>query len=414
MSEPAGAVEEEFLFDPAEFAAIAGDIRDPYPDLAKERATNPVKRVDLYAEMGMEHDPNLPKVPDMYTVFSYEAVRTVLSDTETFTSTGYADVMGQVMGHTILEMDAPEHPRHRALVASAFRVRMLQKWTDTVIRATLDELIDRFAAKGEADLVRTLTFPFPVKVISRILGLPEEDWPKFQRWSIELIGVGVDFERGMRASAALRDYFAGIVDERRANPQDDVISHLAQAEVDGEHLTNEDIYAFLRLLLPAGAETTYRSSGNMLYLLLTHTDQFEAIRADRSLIPQAVEEVLRYELPLLFIMRTAAKDTELFGVQIPAGAGVGVSIGAANRDPERWDEPEKFDIFREPKQHIGFAAGPHLCLGTHLARLEMTSMLNAVLDRLPNIRLDPAADDPHIHGMVFRSPASLPVLFDPS
>ena len=129
----------------------------------------------------------------MYTVFSHEYVHHVLSDNEVFSSTGYADVMGALMGHTILEMDAPEHPRHRALVAKAFRTRMLERWSDALLKATIDELLDEVVADGgKADLVRALTFPFPVRVIARILGLPEGDWPKFQRWSIELISVGVN------------------------------------------------------------------------------------------------------------------------------------------------------------------------------------------------------------------------------
>lgn len=416
MTQPAThAVEEEFLYDPAQaFGDVAGDVRDPYPDLAQEREDNPVKRIDLQEQFGVQGDPALPRPPDMFTVFSYDAVRSVLSDDDNFSSAGYAAIMGQVMGHTILEMDAPEHPRHRALVASAFRTRMLQKWSDTLITATVDELLDRVVPQGKADLVRSLTFPFPVKVIARILGLPEEDWPKFQRWSLELIGVGADWERGLAASASLKEYFARVVAARRADPQDDLISQLTQAEVDGHRLEDEDIYPFLCLLLPAGAETTFRSSGNLLYLLLSHPEQLEAVRADRSLLPQAIEEALRLEPPLLFIMRTAVRDTEVSGSVIPGGSMVGVSLGAANRDPARWDRPDDFDIFREPKQHISFAAGPHLCLGTHLARLETRAVINGVLDRMPNLRLDPAGDDVHIHGLTFRSPTSLPVRFDPS
>lgn len=415
MAQPAShAVEDDLLYDPQDAGDIAGDVRDPYPDLAIQREANPVKVIDLAAEFGVVHEAGMARQPDMYTVFSYDAVRQVLADNEGFSSAGYAAVMGQVMGHTILEMDAPEHPRHRALVARAFRTRMLQRWGDTLITDTVRELVDRIAPLGRADLVRSLTFPFPVKVIARILGLPDEDWPKFQRWSIELIGVGADWERGVAASAALRDYFSQVVTARRADPRDDLISQLTQAEVDGHRLADDEIYPFLCLLLPAGAETTYRSSGNLIHLLLTHRDQLEAVRADRSLLPQAIEEALRLEPPLLFIMRTAAHDVDVCGVTIPAGSTVGVSLGAANRDPTRWSDPDTFDIFREPKQHISFAAGPHLCLGTHLARLETRVVLDAVLDRLPGLRLDPDAEDPHIHGLTFRSPTSLPVLFDPS
>lgn len=402
--------------DSAEYAEvlrqIAGDVRDPYPDLAEQRRSNPVHEVDLRAMMGLPDDPDLPRPPRMFTVFSHQLVHEVLRDDELYTSTGYAEVMGQVMGHTILEMDAPEHPRHRALVASAFRTRMLDRWSQPLIRATIDELVDRFAADGQADLVRQLTFPFPVKVIARILGLPEEDYQKFQRWSLELIGVGANYQRGLAASAKLEEYFAGIVAAKRADPADDLISQLVTAEVDGHRLENAEIYAFLRLLLPAGAETTFRSSGNLLFGLLSHPDQLTAVRADRSLIPQAIEEGLRWEPPLLFIMRRATRDTVLGGVPVPSGSNLAVSLGAANRDPERYPDPDRFDIFRDPKQHISFGAGPHLCLGTHLARLETRHVVDAVLDRLPNLRLEADAGDPHIHGLTFRSPTHLPVRFE--
>jgi cytochrome P450 len=412
--QPAPPLEDDFVeYDPVDqFQDAAGDVRDPYPDFAEQRRNSPIMLVDMRELMGLPQDAALPDGPPMFTVFSHELVQDVLHDGHTFSSAGYAPIMGPVMGHTILEMDEPEHIRHRALVAKAFRQKMLERWSDELIDRTIHELVDEFADKGRAELVRGLTFPFPVKVISRILGLPDSDWHRFQRWSIELISVGVDWQRGIRASEALCKYFAAIIDDRRSNPQDDLISQLAVSEIEGHVLTDEEIFSFLRLLLPAGAETTYRSSGNLIYGLLTHTDQLEAVRNDRSLIPQAIEEALRWESPLLFIMRTATRDVELGGMQVPKGANIGISLGAANRDENRYPDPDTFDIFRDPHQHMSFGFGPHMCLGMHLARLETKLVLNAVLDRLPNLRLDPAADDPHIHGLTFRSPTSLPVLFD--
>ena len=191
-----------------------------------------------------------------------------------------------------------------------------------------------------------------------------------------------------------------------------MISVLLQAELDGQRLTDEDIFAFLRLLLPAGAETTYRSSSNLLFGLLSNPDQLDAVRADRTLVPQAIEEGLRWEPPLTGIMRTAARDVELGGVTVPAGSILSVTLGAANHDDNRWEEPDRFDLFRDPQQHMAFAFGPHMCLGIHLARMETSVVLDAVLDRLPNLRLDPAADDVHITGLAFRAPRSLPVVFD--
>ncbi len=396
-----------------QFAELAGDVRDPYPMMAGIRAGSPVLEVNMGVRPGRyQHDDKAPKIPTLYTVSSYEHAQQVLTDNVRFSSAGYAATMGPVMGRTILEMDPPEHQRHRVLAAGAFRARVLDQWSDAVIGATISELIGAFAGDGRADLIRQLTFPFPVQVIARILGLPEADWPRFVRLSTELIGVMRNWDRAVAASRELRGYFADIIAERRRNTRDDLVSQLVEAEVDGHRLSDDDIYPFLLLLLPAGAETTYRSSSNLLFGLLTHPDQLDAVRADRSLVPQAIEEGLRWETPLLTVARTATEDVELGGVRIPAGGFVAVSLGAANRDPARYPDPDAFDIFRDPAQHISFGDGPHRCLGMHLARLETSVLLNAVLDRLPNLRLDPAADDPHIHGLIFRSPPDLPVRFD--
>jgi cytochrome P450 len=253
-----------------------------------------------------------------------------------------------------------------------------------------------------------------VAVIAGMMGLPGRDLPAFHRLAVELISITVDWERGMRASAGLREIFARVLAERRREPRDDLISVLAHAELEGTRLSDEEIYAFLRLLAPAGAETTYRSSSNLLLGLLTHTDQLEAVRRDRSLVPQAIEEGLRWEAPLPAIMRRAAADVELAGVPIPAGATIGVHLGAANHDDARYADPGAFDIFRPARQHMAFAFGPHRCLGMHLARSETQAALEQVLDRLPNLRLDPDAGEVFISGLTFRSPMALPVVFDPA
>jgi len=227
-----------------------------------------------------------------------------------------------------------------------------------------------------------------------------------------MISAGFDFDRAKVASQQLYEYFCGIIADRRAHPSDDVISVLSQAELETTRLTDDEICAFLRLLLPAGAETTYRSSSNLLVGLLTHPEQLDALRADRALMPQAIEEGLRWEPPLLGIMRTATRDTEVVGVPVPAGSTIAVSIGSANHDERYWDNAEEFDLFREPKQHLAFAWGPHMCLGLHLARMETRVLLTQLFDRLPNLRLDPDADAPQITGMVFRAPPAIPVVWD--
>jgi cytochrome P450 len=399
-----------------QFAELAGDVRDPYPMLAGIRADNPVLRVHVGPRSGRRSrlDPKAPQVPSVFTVTSHKLAQQVLTDNVRFSSAGYATTIGQVMGRTILQMDPPEHLRHRPLVARAFRARILDQWSDTIIGATVSELIDAFAGDGHADLIPQLTFPFPVRIMARILGLPESDWPRFLRLSTELIAVMRNWDRAVAAGRELRGYFAELIADRRRHPREDLVSQLIEAEVGGRRLSDDEIYPFLLLLLPAGAETTYRSSSNLLFGLLSNPDQLHAVRADRDLLPQVIEEALRWETPLLTVARTAAEDVELGGVRIPAGGFAAISLGAANRDPARYSNPDAFDIYRQDKQHISFGDGAHKCLGIHLARLEMRVLLNAVLDHLPGVHLDPGADDPHIHGLIFRSPPNLPVRFDPA
>ena len=397
-------------YDPMrQFAELAGDVRDPYPMFDGIRADTPVLEVHLGARSG-----GAPQLTSLFTVTSHELAQQVLTDTERFSSAANAMTIGQVMGRTILEMDPPGHQRHRALVARAFRARVLEQWSDAIIGATIFELIDAFAGAGRADLIPELTFPFPVRVIARILGLPEADWPRFLRLSTELIAVMRNWDRAVAAGRELRGYFGEIIADRRRHPRADLVSQLIEAEVDGHRLGDDEIYPFLLLLLPAGAETTYRSSSNLLFGLLSRPSFLDAVREDRGLVPAAIEEALRWETPLLTVARTATQDVWLGGVLIPAGAFVAVSLGAANRDPGRYGSPSDFDIFREDGAHLSFGDGAHKCLGMHLARLEMRMLLNAVLDRLPGVRLDPAVADVHIHGLIFRSPPNLPVLFDPA
>jgi cytochrome P450 len=388
----------------------AGVVEDPYPLLAVARAKGPVLKENL--EAALLDDGNAPEAgPEVFTAFSYDAVQTVLRDGDTFSSAGYADVMGAVMGHTILEMDEPEHHTYRGLVQQAFSRKAMDRWELEAVGPIVDECIDAFVDRGEAELVRELTLPFPVNVIASMLGLPREDLPQFHRWAIELISVAFDWDRGTRASAQLRGYFAGVLAERRAHPTNDLMSILAAAELDGQRLTDEEIFAFLRLLLPAGAETTYRSSSNLLFGLLTNPDQLDALRADRALMPQAIEEGLRWEPPLTTIVRTATRDTVVDGVEVPAQAVVIVNVGSANHDEKYWERSEEFNIHREQRQHLAFAFGPHMCLGMHLARMETRVLFERIFTRLPNLRLDPAVEAPHITGMTFRAPPALPVLF---
>jgi cytochrome P450 len=397
-------------FDPFELPDTIqlGGVDDPYPFLAAARRRGLVQLgwpfPDDVATLDQGDNP-------AYSVLGHDEVVAVLRDHETYSSKILGEIMGPMLGHTMIAMDEPEHRAHRALVGAAFRPKLIARWQHNLVRRVADELIDSFAPLGHADLVRHLTFALPVRVIARILGLPERDSQQFQRWSIELISITVNWDRGMAASNALRDYFAECVTERRAHPRDDLISELVDTEVDGQRLTDEEIFAFLRLLLPAGIETTYRSLGNLLFALLTHPDQLDELARDPELRVPAIEEGLRWETPIMLVPRQCVRDVCLGGVEIPTGRVLNLFIGSANRDERRYAEPDRFDIRRTPAPHVSFGAGPHTCLGMHLARMESRVALDATLERLHDLRLDPAAPHPRVVGSIFRSPDSLPVRF---
>jgi cytochrome P450 len=348
------------------------------------------------------------------TVLGYDECQTVLTHPETFSSSLYEQIMGPVMGRTLLELEGAEHRASRALVSPSFRTALLERWRAELVEVVVHELIDRFAPRGRAELAREFTFAFPVQVIARMMGLPRSDYQRFQRLSIELLNVVFEWDRGLAASRSLKAYLGDVLAARRRDPQDDLISTLAESEIDGVRLTDEEIFAFLLLILPAGVETTYRASGNLLVALLTDPPLLDAVRADRGLLRGAFEEALRWEPPITAVVRRAVRDCELGGVAIPAGTHVSVCVAAANRDPARYPDPDRFDPTRRNIAHLTFGGGPHLCLGMHLARMEGTVAINALLDRLPDLRLDPAAPAPHIAGVSFRAPAALPVEFTPA
>lgn len=393
-------------------AAGAGDetvsLRDPYPFFARKR-----REAGVFAGTVMDYSKTpeslMPK--QEYSAMSFDAVNTVFRDGRVFSSKPYDKTIGLFMGPTILAMEGKKHREHRNLVSAAFKSKALARWEPTIVRPICNGLIDEFIETGRADLIRNFTFEFPTRVIAKLLGLPADDLPMFRKRAVQLISYHVNYEGAFEASAALKDYFLEQIEQRKSTPTEDIIGDLVTAEIDGEKLTDEAIYSFLRLLLPAGLETTYRSSGNLLYLLLTHPEQFAALQADRELLAPAIEEGLRYETPLTVVQRFTTEDTEVEGVKIPARSVIGVCIGSANRDERRWERSEEFDIFRKHVPHISFAAGEHTCLGLHLARLETRVAMECLLDRLCNVTLL-TDDDPHIHGQPFRSPNALPVTFD--
>jgi cytochrome P450 len=379
-------------FDPQQMF----DFPDPYPLFAEMRRSQPVAHVVMMTR-------------DSYVVTCYDDVAAILRDGDLYSSRANAEV-GKYMGRTILEMDGKEHTRTRALVSAVFSARAIDA-LQPVLERLVHERLDTFAGHGRADLVAELTTIFPVLVIAHIVGVPRSDYASFMRWSLDLIAFSKDPRRGRAASQTVHDYLLPIVRQRRAEPRDDVISKLVTGTVDGVGLSDDEVISFLRLLLPAGAETTSRLMGSMFFALLADRSRFERVRAERALVPWAIEETLRWETPVLFVARQATRPTTIREVPIPAGTVVSAVIASGNRDETHYPDPDTWDLDRRADDHLSFGFGRHFCLGYHLAKLEALTALSAVCDRFPDLRLDPEAEPPRITGLAFRSPTALPVVF---
>jgi cytochrome P450 len=373
---------------------------DPYPEWAEARRRCPVEATSV---LGMQS----------VRVLSHADVETVLRDPESFSSEINHRTMGPYMGRIMLGMDGHRHTQYRNLVSRAFRAAALERWERELVRPTIDELVDRIAPLGRAELVRDVTSQYPVRVIAGIVGVPAADHARFQAWAQEIAMGPADPERGVAASRAMRAYLEPFVAARRREPRDDLISDLVHAEVDGERLDDEDVFGFLRLLMPAGAETTFRVMGNCLVALLSRPEALASVRRDLALVPRAVEETLRWESSITMVNRVATRDAAIGGCPVAAGASILLLTGSANRDEARYERPDAWDLDRPEQPHLAFGWGRHLCLGMHLARLELRVGIETLLARLPGLRLDPAAEPPRIVGTAFRGPERLAVLFDP-
>ena len=336
----------------------------------------------------------------------------MLRDSETFSSEINLRTMGPYMGRILLGMDGPRHAQYRALVSRAFRAAALERWERELVRPTIDALVDAIAPLGRADLVRDVTSQYPVRVIAGIVGVPVEDHARFQAWAQEIAMGPGDPVRGVAASRAMREYLTPFVEARRREPRDDLISDLVHAELDGEHLDDEDVHGFLRLLMPAGAETTYRVMGSCLVALLTRPAVLARVRREPALVARAVEETLRWETSITMVSRVATRDAAVGGCPVAAGTSLLLLTGSANRDEARWERPDEWDLDRPERPHLAFGWGRHLCLGMQLARLELRIGLQTLLERLPGLRSDPAEPPPRIVGTAFRGPERLPVVFD--
>ncbi|MET7433265.1 MULTISPECIES: cytochrome P450 [Streptomyces] len=398
------------------------------PDiLSPEFAANPYP---AYAVM-REREPLIwHEATQSYVISRYEDVERVFKDKKAeFTTDNYNWQLEPVHGKTILQLSGREHAVRRALVAPAFRGSDLQQKFLPVIERNSRELIDAFRHTGSADVVNDYATRFPVNVIADMLGLDKADHARFHGWYTAVIAFLGNLSGDPEAAAAgertrveFAEYMLPVIRERRAKPGDDLLSTLCAAEVDGVRMSDEDIKAFCSLLLAAGGETTDKAIAGILANLLSHPDQLAAVRADRSLIPAAFAETLRYTPPVQMIMRQSATDVEVSGGTIPAGATVTCLIGAANRDERRYRDPDRFDIFRDDLAttsafsaaagHLAFALGRHFCVGALLAKAEVEVGLNQLLDAMPDLRLADGHDLVE-QGVFTRGPKTLPVRFTP-
>ena len=316
--------------------------------------------------------------------------------------------------NTMLRTDPPDHTRLRSLVSKAFTPRSVEALRPR-IEQIVDELLDAAAKHDRIDVIRELAYPLPVIVIAEMLGIPPADREQFKRWSDDLaaqLGFGNDLEtlrRGRAAGQALRAYLEPILEARRREPREDLISGLVAAHDEGDRLTEDEVFSTITLLLVAGNETTTNLIGNGLLALLGHPDQLDMLRWDPDLMPNAVEELLRYDSPVQATSRVVLEDVDVNGHAVRAGDELFLLMGAANRDPEAFARPEELDVTRQDIRHLSFGHGIHYCLGAPLARIEAPVALNALIQRFPDMRLA-TSDRAWGDNIILRGLKELPVV----
>jgi cytochrome P450 len=393
--------------------------QDLYPKFHELRESGPVHPGVVHELIGYTGTAFFQGLPESdrphWSVFSFAECNAIFRNDAVFRSsppdvsredaaTTVGGGVGRLIGASMIAMNGPEHRRNRALVQPSFVPASAKWWIENWIRQTVHDLIDGFESAGRADLNLDFCAAIPMLTITGSFGL-SIDQALDVRATLEGLG-----------GPTLTDYLAPIIDVRRDHPTDDLLSVLCQAELQdpetGTHrLSDEEILAFANLLLLAGSGTTWKQMGITLLALLSTPGAMDAVREDRTLLRNAVEESLRWNVTDPMFSRWTAEDTTIAGVDIPAGAVVHACVGSANRDPLRWQEPDAFDIRRELKPSLCFASGPHVCLGQHVARAEMLTSIGALIDRLPNLRLDPEAEPPGIIGLYERGPTHVPVLW---
>ncbi|MGA5134802.1 cytochrome P450 family protein [Streptomyces olivoreticuli] len=383
---------------------------DPYPVYAHLREQGPVHRVPTEGS------------DDIWVILGHEEVRAALTDArlsnDVRNSSRWVDDGGYAIGRNMLQTDAPHHTRLRKMVAGAFTAHRIESLRPRIQQLT-DELLDKIAPLPGADLVAALARPLPIAVICELLGVPAEDQEPFRVWSDAMVFQPTP-EAAAGAAMSMTGYLTGLLQAKDRSPGDDLLSALVRArDADGDRLGPEELLGMAFVLLVAGHETTVNLLSNGTYALLTHPEQLAALRADRTLLEGAIEEMLRYEGPVTSsAYRWATEDVEIGGVTIPAGESVLILLGSASRDPGRFPDPDRFDI-RRPRTgtggagHLAFGHGIHHCLGAPLARLEATVAFTALLDRFPDLDLAAApAEVPWRPGLI-RGLSELPVRYTP-
>jgi cytochrome P450 len=382
---------------------------DPYPIWRDLRERAPVHAGTVHELSGLDrpalfHGLPYPELPH-YSVFSYQACDGAYRDAKAFASAPVAEKMDQEEVsalNSMLSMDGAHHRRYRSLVQPSFVPSKAQWWIRNWIEQTVHLLIDHFEGSGRAELNVDFCAAIPVLTITGSFGVPVEQ--------------ALDIREALHQPAELVEMIKPIVASRREAPQDDLISVLVEAEIEGEdgttqRLSDTEIYSFAALLLAAGSGTTWKQMGTTLAALVQRPEVLRAVTADRELLRPAIEESLRWMPTDPMFSRWATQDIDFYGTSIPKGAVVHICLGAANRDPVRWDHPDEYDVYRDMKPSLSFGNGPHICLGMHVARAEMLVGIGALLDRLPNLRLDPDQAPPRYVGFYERGASAIPVLF---
>jgi cytochrome P450 len=415
--------ERGVLFDAHEEAASVGwTTEDPYPKLLKIMEGPPVQKgsledlMDLPSQMAKFWEGR-----DIYTVLSFDTVNAAFLDGETYTNQVYEDLTLTRLGDTLLNMDGERHTRMRNIAKPWFKPGFAQTWwNDNWIVEAVDELFARITAKDRADLNLELCAPLPMSVVSIGFGVPTGEALAL-RSAVHEVVTHASAESVAAGNAEIRRILLAAIAARRAAPRDDLISKMIEAELELEDggsrkLADDEILRYCLLIVFAGGGTTWRQLGITIMALLDNPEQMEALRNDRSLLRPAIQESTRWYPTDPVFQRWVAKDTVLGGVEMKAGSVAYLCVAAANRDRSQWADPDRFDIRRPQKRHFAFGAGAHACLGQHLSRQEMEVALNAVLDRLPNLRWDPDKPRAKTTGgtLVGRGPDALNVRFDPA